>query len=403
MGYNVRWVSGQRELNIYHCIGAIPVNTLEKTILEKSRGTNMKNKLVMIVLGIILVLAAGAMVYAISTTQTGKEVFAEDGYIIVYDEKNTEQPAKTYHFTEGTAFKRSYEGSIQFMDTEGNAVVADSNSFVHYDSGASASLSKSVLVNLDEVGSSAQNYYGLNSGTSVNRSGSSYSINTSENSAIDLSDILWKVGDNRYMMVSDYLTVSFTDGTEYQFDDYIELLYQEGGMVCIMNGDTVLRDASKNTYVTIDSGVSINLNTQMIVKDGTPQMSLGQITTDSDQVVDILPADVDETRYIMPVFDFEVHDGKKGETGADGTNGTNGADGTVGADGMSGENGLSGLTGFDGEDGDAGEAGTSGRSGSNGIEGAVGTDGAQGNPGAPGTQGGQGASGGAGAAGRLAD
>ena len=42
----------------------------------------MKNKLVMIVLGVILVLAAGAMVYAIYSTQSGKEVFAEDGYII---------------------------------------------------------------------------------------------------------------------------------------------------------------------------------------------------------------------------------------------------------------------------------------------------------------------------------
>ena len=57
----------------------------------------MKNKLVMIVLGVILVLAAGAMVYAIYSTQSGKEVFAEDGYIIVYDETDTEQPAKTYH------------------------------------------------------------------------------------------------------------------------------------------------------------------------------------------------------------------------------------------------------------------------------------------------------------------
>ena len=101
---------------------------------------------------------------------------------------DTEQPAKTYHFTEGTAFKRSYEGSIQFRDTEGKTVTADANSFVHYDSGASASLSKSVLVNLDEVGSSAVNYYGLNADTSVNRSGSSYSIDTSDSSSVDVTN-----------------------------------------------------------------------------------------------------------------------------------------------------------------------------------------------------------------------
>ena len=219
----------------------------------------MKNKLVMIVLGVILVLAAGAMVYAIYSTQSGKEVFAEDGYIIVYDESDTEQPAKTYHFTEGTAFKRSYEGSIQFRDTEGKTVTADANSFVHYDSGASASLSKSVLVNLDEVGSSAVNYYGLNADTSVNRSGSSYSIDTSDSSSVDLTNYLWKVGNNRYMMVSDVITVSFTDGESYTFDDYVELIYQEGGMVSIINGDTMLRDASKNTYVSTDTGIKDNL------------------------------------------------------------------------------------------------------------------------------------------------
>lgn len=359
----------------------------------------MKNKLVMIVLGVILVLAAGAMVYAIYSTQSGKEVFAEDGYIIVYDETDTEQPAKTYHFTGGTAFKRSYEGSIQFRDTEGKTVTADANSFVHYDSGASASLSKSVLVNLDEVGSSAVNYYGLNADTSVNRSGSSYSIDTSDSSSVDLTNYLWKVGNNRYMMVSDVITVSFTDGESYTFDDYVELIYQEGGMVSIINGDTMLRDASKNTYVSTDTGIKINLATQVVLDNDNIAMTLGQMTTDSDQVVSVLPADVDELKIIIPEFKFTVFDGKDGEAGPDGANGQNGADGSVGSDGMSGDNGRTGLMGYDGDDGDAGQAGTSGRSGVNGVEGAEGVDGAQGAAGAAGPQGGQGAAGSAGSAG----
>ena len=359
----------------------------------------MKNKLVMIVLGVILVLAAGAMVYAIYSTQSGKEVFAEDGYIIVYDESNTEQPAKTYHFTEGTAFKRSYEGSIQFRDTEGNTVTADANSFVHYDSGASASLSKSVLVNLDEVGSSAVNYYGLNADTSVNRSGSSYSIDTSENSSVDLTNYLWKVGNNRYMMVSDVITVSFTDGESYSFDDYVELIYQEGGMVSIINGDTMLRDASKNTYVSTDTGIKINLATQVVLDNDNIAMTLGQMTTDSDQVVSVLPADVPELKIVIPEFNFEVIDGKNGEDGPNGINGSNGADGDAGADGLGGESGRTGLMGYDGDDGDAGQAGTSGRSGVNGVEGAEGVDGAQGAAGSAGPQGSQGAAGSAGSAG----
>ncbi len=361
----------------------------------------MKNKLVMIVLGVILVLAAGAMVYAIYSTQSGKEVFAEDGYVLVYDDKDPDQPMKTYHFNEGTSFKRTYEGSVQFKDVDGNIVTADADSFVHYDSGASAPLSKSVLVNLDEVGSSAVNYYGMGSNTSVDRSGSGYSI-AAESGNIDLSNFLWKVGENRYMMVSDTLTVSFTDGSEYVFDDYVELIYQDGGMVVIVNGDTMLRDASKNAYVTTDTGISINLNTQMILEEGVPKMALGSITTDSDQVVNVMPADVDTTKVIMPVFEFEVHDGKNGEAGPDGQSGANGIDGDIGADGVSGENGESGRTGlmgYDGDDGEAGQAGTSGRSGINGVEGAEGPDGAPGASGAAGPQGGQGAAGGAGSAG----
>ncbi len=373
-------------------------------ILERTRGTDMKNKLVMIVLGILVICAAGAMGYAIYSTQSGKEVFAEDGYIIVYDDKDAEKPAKTYHFTEGTAFKRSYEGSIQFRDTDGNTVTADANSFVHYDSGASASLSKSVLVNLDEVGSSAVNYYGMGASNSVDRSGSSYSI-AAQGGNIDLSNYLWKVGENHYMMVSDVITVSFTDGTEYTFDDYVELLYQEGGMVVIINGDTVLRDASKNAYVSTDTGISINLATQVILEDGAVRMSLGQITTDSEQVVNILPADENKLKIVIPQFNFEVIDGKNGEAGPDGSNGadgidgTDGTDGTMGADGVGGTNGRTGLMGYDGDDGEAGQAGTSGRSGTNGTEGAEGADGAAGGAGAAGPQGGAGGAGGAGAAG----
>ncbi len=381
-----------------------PKTTKKVSLLERSRGTNMKNRLVMIVLGVLVILAAGAMFYAIYSNQSVKEEFAEDGYIIVFNDKDPAQPAKTYHFTEGTTFKRTYEGSIQFRDTEGNTVTADSNSFVHYDSGNSASLSKSVLVNLDEVESSAQNYYGLSSGTTVSRSGSTYIIDNADNS-VDLSEYLWKVGDNRYMMVSDNINVTFSDGTSRDYEDYIELLYQEGGMVCIMHGDEVIRDASRNTYVTVDNGVSINLNTQMIVTDnseGTGKdvlMSLGQITTDSDQVVNVLPADEDKLKIVIPEFIFNVTDGKNGEAGADGENGINGANGDSGADGVSGESGRTGIIGYDGDNGEPGQAGTSGRSGSNGTEGAMGTDGAQGAAGPGGAQGSSGGAGGAGAPG----
>ena len=366
----------------------------------------MKNKLVMIVLSILVVLAAGAMVYAIYSNQSGKEVFAEDGYIIVYDEKDTEKPTKTYHFSEGTAFKRSYEGSIQFRDTEGNVVTADADSFVHYDSGASASLSKSVLMNLDEVGASVHQYYGLNADTPINRSGSKYQISTQENAAVDLSNYLWKVGENRYMMVSDTLTVSFADGRSFDYDDYIELVYQDGGMVSIIHGDEIHRDASSNTYVTIDSGVSVNLATQVILdEDKNARMTLGQLTTDSDQIVNVLPADVPELKIVIPKFNFTVENGKKGSSGSDGSNGNNGADGTVGddgaagVDGTGGENGRTGLMGYDGDNGDAGAAGTSGRSGTNGVEGISGVDGMQGPAGAPGNQGGAGGAGAAGSAG----
>ncbi|MCR5431519.1 MAG: collagen-like protein [Lachnospiraceae bacterium] len=359
----------------------------------------MKNRLVMIVLGIIVILAAGAVVYAIYSTQSGKEVFAEDGYIIVYDESNTEQPAKKYHFNEGTAFKRSYEGTIQFRDTDGNTVTADANSFVHYDSGASASLSKSVLLDLDEVESTAVSYYGLNSDTTVDRSGSSYSISTSDEETVDLTNYLWKTGENRYMMVSDHITVAFQSGERREFDDYVELVYQEGGMVTIINGDTVIRDASKNTYLETDTGVKINLATQVVLKDNDIRMTLGQMTTDAEQVVSVLPADVPALKIVIPEFNFTVIDGKNGEAGPDGQNGADGIDGAMGADGISGQSGRTGLEGYDGEDGDAGQPGTSGRSGSNGAEGAEGANGAGGSAGAAGASGAQGAAGGAGAAG----
>ena len=201
------------------------------------------------------------------------------------------------------------------------------------------------------------------------------------------------------MMVSDVITVSFTDGESYTFDDYVELIYQEGGMVSIINGDTMLRDASKNTYVSTDTGIKINLATQVVLDNDNIAMTLGQMTTDSDQVVSVLPADVDELKIIIPEFNFTVIDGKNGEAGPDGRNGADGADGSMGTDGLSGDNGRTGLMGYDGDDGDAGQAGTSGRSGVNGVEGAQGVDGASGSAGSAGPQGGQGAAGSAGSAG----
>lgn len=361
----------------------------------------MKNKLVYIILSVILVCAIGAVGYAIYSKESGKTTFAEDGYIIVYDEQNPQQAATTYHFTEGTSLKYVYPNSVVFKDVDGQTVTADANSFVHYDSGASASLSKSVLVDLDEVGSSAVNYYGMSTETPINKNGSNYSI-PSQNGQIDLSNYLWKVGDNHYMMVSDLITVSFTDGSEYSFDDYVELLYQDGGMVCIINGDTMLRDASKNTYISTDTGISINAATQMIIQDGEVRMSLAQMTTDSDQVISVLPADQESLKIVIPEFNFTVIDGTNGETGADGVNGASGTDGSDGIDGTNGTAGTDGqigIEGYDGDDGIAGQPGTSGRSGVNGVEGAEGYEGQMGAAGQMGASGAAGAAGAPGAAG----
>ncbi|MCQ2496710.1 MAG: hypothetical protein MJ131_08985 [Lachnospiraceae bacterium] len=371
----------------------------------------MKTKAVAVIVAFILIAALGFMAFAIIKGENSKPKFADDGFVIAYDETDSGSEGKVYYFTEGTKYSFKYPDQIKFVDTEGETISVKKDSFVHYNSGDVASLSDSVLVNLDEVDSSAVNYYGLSSDMLLDKSGSAYSID-SQSGNIGLEELLWKTGNNRYLLAADDIFVSVASGNEYQFKDFVELYYYDSGMLSIISPDGVVKTASADCYITTGNGATLNASNKTVVDNGQVKFCYDDMNFTNEETQPLVPASSNDiVEYRIPEFKFNVIDGvngesgidgeagEAGESGTDGMEGMAGSKGTAGVDGKNGDNGTNGINGINGENGEAGEAGTAGESGKLGEAGADGADGEKGQTGVTGESGATGVSGLDGAAG----
>ena len=355
------------------------------------------NKQILISGVLTLAAAAGVLGYSWTQQRQSQTTFPESGYILTGD---PEVENKQVMFSGGTAYRSGLDDTVSFDDIQGNKTEVSAKSFVHYDGSDLSALSDGVVVDLNDIGSArVTNHYAVSSRILFESDGRGY---TPSNASSDLTmtDFLWKVSEDKYMLVSDNLSIMFGGEDIRDATNYLEVSYIDGGVIQLQTEENLWQTVSNVCYAQLDNGETVDLALRNVQdENGGVLLDFAKVVLDSEDNKEIIPLteelrNVHET--VIPHFDITAEPGADGEAGAAGAAGAAGNTGADGEEGQIGEDGDAGEAGFAGDPGDAGtsgQAGTNGSSGSagsagsNGGAGASGSDGAAGAPGEPGING----------------
>lgn len=336
----------------------------------------------LIIAALIVILGSGGLLgYSYMEQQANMNYFPESGYILTGD---PEIEMKQLLFTGGTTWRNGLDETVAFDDLQGNKTEVSSKSFVHYESESLAALSDGVVVDLNDISSARMtNHYAVSSKIVFQSAGPQGYTPSNSSSDLQLTDFLWKVSEDKYMIVSDDISVRFSEEDVRDTSDFVEVTYIDGGVIQLQTAENLWQTVSNECVATLDNGESLDLSLKNIQDgDGNVLMDFGKIALNSDDYTEVIPL-TEELKNVhesvIPHFDITAEQGQDGEIGLNGENGLNGTNGTQGRSGSDGNEGQAGLMG---EDGAAGGNGAAGASGTNGAAGAPGA------PGAPGTDGG---------------
>jgi len=337
----------------------------------------------------------GILSFAIVRDVSAQHTFASDGYILVSpDSTYSDNINNKVSFEQGDRYSVKYPDKVVFHDQNNKKVVLDSDSFVHYNDGSISSLKEGVMLGLDDLDSSVMGFYGITSESVVENAGTDFVLDN-QGDSLDFTNFLWKISDNKYLLVSKTITITFSNNNEKLFNDYVELSYYETGIIRIVTQEGTWQSVSSNCTAELDNGTVINLANRKIIKNGAVKLSLGQMVINSDENIKVTPTG-EKFEAKVPKFDIKTEDGAVGTSGKEGKAGTKGKNGTDGIEGEEGEMGDEGDKGAEGKQGTVGEPGTPGQTGTtgaNGYNGRNGSSGANGAAGANGASGEEGKSG----------
>ena len=352
-----------------------------------------------------VLIGGGAGAYGVAKKSESKVAFADSGYIIDGDEALEGGFAK-YNFDAGEKMEYRYPDKVVFKDSTKKDAVVDSASFLHYNDGSVTALSQGVLIDMNDLETGMLNYYNLAQYATLENQGGSYALDTLD-STMYFKDFLWKIGETKYLLASDSITITMADQQTLAFEDYVELKYYNEGILLILSEEGAYRTVSANCIATVENGMQVDLASRTVLAQESVLMSMEQVVIGSNDNIDVLSPikavkgedKIKEEQIKIHIPTFEVingangtdgTEGEAGKEGAAGVSGLNGVDGISGADGLAGEDGVDGTPGTPGNPGTPGTAGAAGANGASGGAGAAGLAGAAGIAGAQGVEGNKG-------------
>jgi len=339
-----------------------------------------------------IILIVSGFSFAVIRQSAIHHTFTTDGYILVSPESvySGDVNNKIY-FEQGEKYKIKYPDKVVFYDRDNKKVFLDAASFVHYNNGSFSSMKQGVMINLNDLDNTIINHYGLDPGSVIERNGNDF-ILKSQDKSLNFKDFIWKISDNKYLLASKTISVTFSNSNERVFNDYVEITYYDTGIIRIVTQEGTWQTVSSNCAAQLDDGTVIDLANRTVIRNGEVKLSLEQMLIDSEDNIKII-SDAQKEVAKVPKFDIKTVDGlngtagNKGKKGEKGESGLDGSDGEEGKPGEEGEVGEEGKQGAPGEPGEPGMPGLTGANGINGLNGENGVNGAAGANGAPGEEG----------------
>lgn len=332
-------------------------------------------------------LFAGVLIGTSVIRQHGaRRTFEEEGYILTMTEDEDQVIVNHENrFASGSAWSRAGISSVAFRDEDGDRVVVDNDSFIHYDSSSLAAVKDGAISDMDQYLDGVIGCCYLPAGNTLTWDGSGFTAQSTDGEK-RFENFIWKNSEQRYLLGSSTFTIHFSGGKQEVSDSgFLELYYlgNDKKILQLTSGDQAWQVVSKDCTITFANGVVLNCedgkitrsaqeaadNTDTSASAGTAQqtMSLQNIEIDATGSITL-----GSTQYssFQPTFRFTLFDG---QDGASGENGADGAPGEAGEDGEDGEQGVEGTAGQEGQAGSTGSTGNAGGAYTTVINGGVDT------------------------------
>lgn len=332
----------------------------------------MSKKIYTVIMILVLLIAGGAAAFGISRHAQNAEAFWGDGYVLSYQNgENGSVVPEPLYFKAGTRYKENYSGNISFKDMYGKKQEIPADSFIHYADDSISTFHKGVIVECNELKKGLLNYYSLGSDSVMNRQGDKYLLDN-QGTPLEFQDYIWKMQEEKYLLSSPSIDITFPDGTEESLKGYAELEYVDRGIVRISDSETAFQILAAGSRMHLSDGTEIDLENRSIVQNEEVSLYFSEILPDELSGGNILVTPSEERSIKVPTFDITTIDGEDGEQGEAGEAGEQGEAGEAGKAGDAGEEGEEGDEGDEGDEGGDGDSGKTGEAGKTGASGSTG-------------------------------
>ncbi len=241
----------------------------------------MLKKSFLIIVPIVLVIAL-LFGYGIMSYNSKYTEFQAEGHIIA---KNSKATTEKIFFDEETKYKE-VDNEVIIENKNNQTTIIPAETFIHYSDGSISTFAKSVVLNLNDINKENYKYYNVFSGTIFVKEGNNYRINYLDKK-LDFSNFLLKITDEKFMIVGSKLKLKIGD-VEKTFDNtYLEITYLEGNLIRIENQGVAYQSVGDDVTIELGDNVIIDFAGKNIYKDKERKLSLGEITVNSDDNIQI--------------------------------------------------------------------------------------------------------------------
>lgn len=248
----------------------------------------MKQKINIIIISIIAVLMIiVSFIFAINYKKNSVTYFNDSGYIIsnLYTEDN--DSVNKLYFDNGVYYKNTSDDKYSFINSDGERVNVDKESFVHYSNGAIMALKKGVAIDLNIIDSKLISYYNIFEGSVLQKNGELYEIDNL-NKKITFSKVMFKISNNKYLIAAPNIIVSFSDDQTIKMNKYVEIEYASENVVRVYNDEVNYQTIASNLYIIVDD-VKIDLEYKTISKKDVKYLTMADMVINSDDNIEVLP------------------------------------------------------------------------------------------------------------------
>ena len=240
----------------------------------------MGKKIFLIVVPILLITAV-LFFFGITSYQSKYVEFQSDGHFFM----NKDNTSEKYYFDSDTKYKSVGE-EILIKNEKSDNITIPQETFIHYKDGSISTFSKAVVLDLDELDDSNYKYYNIYTGTIFMKNSNVYSVNYL-NKKLNFTNFLLKINNDKYMIIGKKMTLTIGETVKTIENNYLEITYLDGNIIKIENQELAYQSIDDTVLLELDNGVLLDLRQKNIYRNKEKKLSLGEITVNSDDNIQI--------------------------------------------------------------------------------------------------------------------